>query len=253
MSVPSIIRSAKNKVFKFTPAQIKVREATSNAPHGPSQNVLIELAVLSFNNIILDQMLQILVKRISDDGKNWRHIFKSLIVFEFLCLHGNGRFLTFCKKHRQYFVTLKTFQYFERDCVDSGSVIRERATRLCHLLNDESALVKCRKETEGVGKTVKEAIDFEKTFLSNPRQTHSESCITGGSGPKYSKGNNLSISSSNFTPAQNAKPCMSDELKRALPADEDEEEAQLQIALAISKEEEDKKQLRRNEQDRRIQ
>ena len=41
--------SSKNYAKGFSEVQIKVREATSNDPHGPSGVILNELAQLTFN------------------------------------------------------------------------------------------------------------------------------------------------------------------------------------------------------------
>ncbi|KAF0986850.1 hypothetical protein HZS_4646 [Henneguya salminicola] len=120
MPLSSLIQSAKNKIKNYTPVQIKTQEATSLDLSGPSQSMLIELAALSYNNVVLNQILEILVKRINDHGKHWRRIFKSLVLFEFLCLHGNEKMLNYCKKHLQKFETLKAFLYFEQDCRENG-------------------------------------------------------------------------------------------------------------------------------------
>lgn len=45
----SVVRSGKNYLKGFTNTQVKVRDATSNDPWGPSGTQMNELAQLSYN------------------------------------------------------------------------------------------------------------------------------------------------------------------------------------------------------------
>lgn len=49
----SVVRSGKNYLKGFTNTQVKVRDATSNDPWGPSGTQMNELAQLSYNQWVL--------------------------------------------------------------------------------------------------------------------------------------------------------------------------------------------------------
>lgn len=173
MPTPAIFRNAKNKIGKYSDSQIKVRNATSNDAGGPSLHALIEIASLSFNPIILDEMLQILIKRINDDGKNWRHIYKSLKVFEFMAIHGSNYALEFSKRNLHYFESLKSFQHF-KDSRECGGIIREAATRVVVLLTNETELQNARNESKNVTEAVSRKNQLTK---SGPLNAHSENTL----------------------------------------------------------------------------
>ena len=62
----SAVRIGKNYIKGYTDTQIKVREATSNDPWGPSGAQLNELSQLSHNPTDFIEMMEILDKRLND-------------------------------------------------------------------------------------------------------------------------------------------------------------------------------------------
>ena len=62
--------------------QVKVREATSNDPWGPSSTQMSEIADLTYNMVAFSEIMQMIWKRLNDHGKNWRHVYKSLLLLE---------------------------------------------------------------------------------------------------------------------------------------------------------------------------
>lgn len=63
----------------FFPVKIKVREATSNDPWGPSATIMAEVADLTYNVVAFSEIMQMIWKRLNDHGKNWRHVYKALV------------------------------------------------------------------------------------------------------------------------------------------------------------------------------
>uniref|UniRef100_A0A3P9HTN6 ENTH domain-containing protein n=1 Tax=Oryzias latipes TaxID=8090 RepID=A0A3P9HTN6_ORYLA len=61
---------------KATNAEIKVREATCNDPWGPPVSLMSEISDLTFNVVAFADIMRIIWKRLNDNGKNWRHVFK---------------------------------------------------------------------------------------------------------------------------------------------------------------------------------
>lgn len=75
----------------YTDAQVKVREATSNDPWGPSSTQMSEIADLTYNMVAFSEIMQMIWKRLNDHGKNWRHVYKALVLLEYLIKTGSEK------------------------------------------------------------------------------------------------------------------------------------------------------------------
>lgn len=208
----------RNVVHNYTEVEIKVREATSNDPWGPSSSIMAEIADLTYNATAFPEIMGMLWKRLSDHGKNWRHVYKSLMLLDYLVKTGSERVSNQCKENIYAVQTLKDFQFTDpRDGKDQGANVRERAKQLVALLKDDERL---RAERE---KSLKNKERFSKTTTGIGS--------TGGSVTGYGSGGGLS---------------------GATAASTGEEELQLQLALAMSKEEADQAEKLKREDDIRI-
>lgn len=179
----SYLRKAKNVVNNFTEAEILVREATSNDPWGPEMKIMDEIAEMTNNQVSFTEIMGMIWKRLNDHGKNWRHVYKSLILLETLIKIGSERVTKQCRDNIYAIETLKNFNYTEKDGQDNGKHIREKSAKLVALLNDEHFLeaerVKARtakarlKEAHGVGSGYSHTkTSFSKS--SKPRTNNSE-------------------------------------------------------------------------------
>ena len=50
-----------------------------------------EIADLTYNIEAFAQIMEMLWKRLNDHGKNWRHVYKSLVLIEYLIKTGSER------------------------------------------------------------------------------------------------------------------------------------------------------------------
>lgn len=91
MNVSSLRRNIKNLAHNYTEAQVKVREATSNDPWGPSSTLMSEIADLTYNVVAFTEIMQMIWKRLNDHGKNWRHVYKALVLLEYLIKTGSEK------------------------------------------------------------------------------------------------------------------------------------------------------------------
>lgn len=132
-------RTLKNVVKNYTDAQVKVREATSNDPWGPSSTLMTEIADLTYNVVAFTEIMQMIWKRLNDHGKNWRHVYKSLAVLDYIIKTGSEKVAQQCKENIYAIQTLKDFQYTE-DNKDQGMNVREKAKQLVALLKDDERL-----------------------------------------------------------------------------------------------------------------
>ncbi|CAJ0557703.1 unnamed protein product, partial [Mesorhabditis spiculigera] len=139
MSLSTIRRQVKNAAYNLSDAQIKAREATSNDPWGPSTALMNEIAEITLRPAALGDVLGIIWKRLGDHGKNWRHVYKSLVLLDFLVKNGSMRIVEECRENLCAIETLKDFQRFEHNH-DQGLTIREKAKHLVALLGDEVRL-----------------------------------------------------------------------------------------------------------------
>ncbi|XP_056399989.1 epsin-1-like isoform X3 [Hyla sarda] len=198
MSTSSLRRQMKNIVHNYSEAEIKVREATSNDPWGPSSSLMSEIADLTYNVVAFSEIMSMIWKRLNDHGKNWRHVYKAMTLMEYLIKTGSERVAQQCKENIYAIQTLKDFQYVDRDGKDQGVNVREKAKQLVSLLKDDERL----KE--------------ERTHALKTKE-------------KLAQTSTSSSASSTLNPATEAE--------QAWPQSSGEEELQLQLALAMSKEE----------------
>uniref|UniRef100_A0A8C7XF11 Epsin 3a n=1 Tax=Oryzias sinensis TaxID=183150 RepID=A0A8C7XF11_9TELE len=217
MQTSSIRRQMKNAVHSYTDAEIKVREATCNDPWGPPVSLMSEISDLTFNVVAFADIMRIIWKRLNDNGKNWRHVFKALVLLEHLVKTGSERVVKACKENIHSIQTLKDFQYIDRDGHDQGATVREKAKRLASLLRDEEKLKKERSHA-----------------------LKSKSRVAGLSSPL-----DHSVSSSSFDsdlpPSYPSTPSrLPSEIEKALPTSAEEEERQLKLAIALSQQDNNK-------------
>lgn len=139
MNVRGIQRNMKNVVKNYSDAQVKVREATSNDPWGPSSTLMSEIADLTYNVVAFSEIMQMIWKRLNDHGKNWRHVYKALVLLEYLIKTGSEKVAMQCKENIFAIQTLRDFQHQE-ESKDHGMNVREKSKALVTLLKDEEKL-----------------------------------------------------------------------------------------------------------------
>ncbi|XP_016347158.1 epsin-1-like isoform X4 [Sinocyclocheilus anshuiensis] len=204
MSTSSLRRQVKNIVHNYSEAEIKVREATSNDPWGPSSSLMSEIADLTYNVVAFSEIMSMVWKRLNDHGKNWRHVYKAMTLMEYLIKTGSERVAQQCRENIYAVQTLKDFQYIDRDGKDQGVNVREKAKQLVTLLKDEERL---REERIHALKT------------------------------KEKMAQTSSASSAPSAPALGGGLHSGADAEQAWPQSTGEEDLQLQLALAMSKEE----------------
>lgn len=84
-------RKIKNSFGGYSRAELLVREATSNDPTLPSQELLLQISDMTKLPSFCADTIGMIFKRLNDKCKNWRHIYKALIVIEACLQHGSLR------------------------------------------------------------------------------------------------------------------------------------------------------------------
>nr|XP_011710588.1 ENTH domain-containing protein 1 isoform X3 [Macaca nemestrina] len=117
-------RQVKNFVKNYSDAEIKVREATSNDPWGPSSSLMLDISDLTFNTISLSEIMNMLWHRLNDHGKNWRHVYKSLTLMDYLIKNGSKKVVQHCREGFCNLQTLKDFQHIDEAGKDQENVCK---------------------------------------------------------------------------------------------------------------------------------
>ncbi|XP_059524460.1 epsin-2 isoform X5 [Myotis daubentonii] len=232
MTTSSIRRQMKNIVNNYSEAEIKVREATSNDPWGPSSSLMTEIADLTYNVVAFSEIMSMVWKRLNDHGKNWRHVYKALALLDYLTKTGSERVAQQCRENIFAIQTLKDFQYIDRDGKDQGINVREKSKQLVALLKDEERLkaerVQALKTKERMAQV---ATGMSSNQITFGRGSSQPNLSTTYSEQEYGKAGGSPASYHGST-----SPRVSSELEQARPQTSGEEELQLQLALAMSRE-----------------
>ncbi|XP_031840527.1 epsin homolog lqf isoform X3 [Nomia melanderi] len=234
VNLAGIRRDIVNLAHNYSNAQKAVRKATSNDPWGPSSTLMAEISDLTYNVVAFTEIMQMLWKRLNDHGKNWRHVYKALVLLEYLIKTGSEKVAQQCKENIFAIHTLKDFQHTEGS-KDQGVNVREKAKQLVALLKDDERLRNERAR----------ALKAKERFTQSVSGFGSDGLDT------------MSPVSNEF---QDWEPCRlgsesatRPELEAARPQTVGEEELQLQLALAMSREEAEQEEQRRRSDDVRLQ
>nr|XP_020838324.1 ENTH domain-containing protein 1 isoform X2 [Phascolarctos cinereus] len=114
-------RQVKNFVKNYSEAEIKVREATSNDPWGPSSSLMLDISDLTFNTVSLSEIMSMLWQRLNDHGKNWRHVYKSLTLMDYLIKNGSKKVIQLCREGFFNIQSLKDFHHIDEAGKDQES------------------------------------------------------------------------------------------------------------------------------------
>ncbi|KAJ7331183.1 Epsin-2 [Desmophyllum pertusum] len=246
----SVRRQLKNVVNNYSNAEVKVREATSNDPWGPSSSVMTEIADATYNVVAFSEIMGMIWKRLNDHGKNWRHVYKSLVVLDYIIKTGSERVAQQCRENLYAIQTLKDFQFIDKDGKDQGMNVREKAKQLVGLLKDEDRLKSERAR----------ALKAKERFAQASSGIGSDSLKAGGLRDSGST-SDLRLDSSS-TPAatvptsrswEPGRKVLGAEMDTCRPSNANEEELQLQLALALSKQEAEEKGKMEERDDQRLQ
>ncbi|CAM9003287.1 unnamed protein product [Rhodiola kirilowii] len=148
-TVRDLKREVNKKVLKVPGLERKVLDATSNEAWGPHGSHLADIAQASRNHTEFQMIMGVLWKRLSDTGKNWRHVYKALILLEYLVTHGSERVIDEIKEHAHQISTLSEFQYVDSSGRDQGSNVRRKSQSLVLLVNDKDRIQEIRQKASG--------------------------------------------------------------------------------------------------------
>ncbi|XP_060760829.1 epsin-1 [Neoarius graeffei] len=166
MTQSMIRRTLKNLVQNFSEAEVKVREATSNDPWGPSSSQMADISDLTYNVVACNEIMGMLWKRLNDD-KNWRHVYKSLTLLEYLLKTGSDRIPKQSQENIHIIKPLIEYRFTDKDGKDQGVNVREKAKIVMLLIRDEEK----RKEEREFAMKTKDKLATASLETSNKAKT----------------------------------------------------------------------------------
>ncbi|PWY98352.1 ENTH-domain-containing protein [Testicularia cyperi] len=229
----SAVRVGKNYIKGYSDVQVKVRDATSNDPWGPSGTQMNELAQLSYNQSEFIEMMEILDKRLNDKGKNWRHVFKSLTLLDYLLHAGSENVVIYFRDNIYIVKTLKEFQYIDENGKDQGANVRQKAKDITNLLQDESRLREERRSRAHMRDRMSGPGEDDPDADARRRRAEQERTR------RRANNNNNNEDDGLRRAIEESKRMAQEEQARIRAEAKDEEE--LQRALALSKKEEEER------------
>ncbi|VEN35003.1 unnamed protein product, partial [Callosobruchus maculatus] len=173
--------------------------------------------------------------RLNDHGRNWRHVYKALVLLEYLIKTGSEKVGQQCKENIFAIQTLKDFQYIEEG-KDQGQNVREKAKQLVNLLKDDERLKNERAR----------ALKAKERFAQSASGFGSDGGLDTPSSPRYPAFRGEWSTSRDSTDLPR-------DIEIARPQTAGEEELQLQLALAMSREEAEQEEQKRKSDDVRLQ
>ena len=132
----------------MTDLEALVHEATDLEPWGPHGKVMQDITSAAFTPEGLHQILGVLDERMRATGEAWRHVYKSLLLLEYMAKHGPLRVAELLLGGRMHRLEALRdgFEYKDAAGRDHGVNVRQRAGALVALLNDRSALAAEREK-----------------------------------------------------------------------------------------------------------
>ncbi|CAG8458634.1 119_t:CDS:2 [Ambispora gerdemannii] len=147
--VKDVFNKVKNVVMNYTEMEAKVREATNNEPWGASSTLMQEIAQGTYNYQYFNEIMPTIYKRFTEkEARQWRQIYKALVLLEYLVKHGSERVVDDARAHMATVKIMRNFAYIDEKNKDQGINVRNRARELAELLSDVEKIRTERKKAK---------------------------------------------------------------------------------------------------------
>lgn len=168
-----------NIVMNYTEVEAKVREATNDEQWGPHGTLMAEIARETFTYEHFPEVMGMLWKRmLQDNKKNWRRVYKSLLLLSYLILNGSERVVTSAREHLYDLKSLETYTCTDEFNRDQGSNVRQKVKDLMDFIQDDERLRSERKKARKakdkfVGMSSGVSSDYSDRYDSEPKWSRS--------------------------------------------------------------------------------
>lgn len=145
--VKAYVRKAQNVAMNLTEMEAKVREATNNEPWGCPTSLMAQIAAGTYNYREREEIIGFIFRRFTEKAANeWRQIYKSLQLLEYLVKNGSERLIDDVRANVSIIQMLKSFHYIDSKGRDQGINVRNKSKTLVALLNDDALIRSERKK-----------------------------------------------------------------------------------------------------------
>uniref|UniRef100_A0A5F8G360 Clathrin interactor 1 n=1 Tax=Monodelphis domestica TaxID=13616 RepID=A0A5F8G360_MONDO len=138
-----------NVVMNYSEIESKVREATNDDPWGPSGQLMGEIARATFMYEQFSELMNMLWTRmLKDNKKNWRRVYKSLLLLAYLIRNGSERVVTSAREHIYDLRSLENYHFVDENGKDQGINIRQKVKEMVEFAQDDDRLREERKKAK---------------------------------------------------------------------------------------------------------
>ncbi|XP_035825624.1 clathrin interactor 1 isoform X3 [Aplysia californica] len=138
-----------NVVMNYSEVETKVREATNDDAWGPHGSLMKEIAQYTFTYEHFPEVMGMLWKRmLHDNKKNWRRVYKALVLLSYLIKNGSERVVTSTREHIYDLRGLENYAFTDELGKDQGLNVRHKVKELLDFIQDDDRLRDERKKAK---------------------------------------------------------------------------------------------------------
>ncbi|XP_054481779.1 clathrin interactor 1-like [Anoplopoma fimbria] len=147
--VRELVDKATNVVMNYSEIESKVREATNDDPWGPSGQLMGEIAKSTFMYEQFPEVMNMLWTRmLKDNKKNWRRVYKALLLLAYLIRNGSERVVTSAREHIYDLRSLENYHFIDENGKDQGINVRQKVKEMVEFVQDDDRLRDERKKAK---------------------------------------------------------------------------------------------------------
>ncbi|XP_078087395.1 clathrin interactor 1a isoform X4 [Mustelus asterias] len=144
-----LVDKATNVVMNYSEIESKVREATNDDPWGPSGQLMAEIAKSTFMYEQFPEVMNMLWTRmLKDNKKNWRRVYKSMLLLAYLIRNGSERVVTSAREHIYDLRSMENYHFVDENGKDQGINVRQKVKELVEFVQDDDRLREERKKAK---------------------------------------------------------------------------------------------------------
>ncbi|XP_061580918.1 clathrin interactor 1a isoform X1 [Cololabis saira] len=147
--VRELVDKATNVVMNYSEVESKVREATNDDPWGPSGQLMTEISRATFMYEQFPEVMNMLWARmLRDNKKNWRRVYKSLLLLSHLIRNGSERVVTSAREHLYDLRSIESYHFIDENGKDQGINVRQKVKEMVDFVQDDDRLREERKKAK---------------------------------------------------------------------------------------------------------
>ncbi|XP_061783531.2 clathrin interactor 1a [Nerophis lumbriciformis] len=147
--VREFVDKATNVVMNYSEVESKVREATNDDPWGPSGQQMSDISRATFMYEQFPEVMNMLWARmLRDNKKNWRRVYKSLLLLAHLIRNGSERVVTSTREHLYDLRSLESYHFVDEHGKDQGVNVRQKVKEMVAFVQDDERLREERKKAK---------------------------------------------------------------------------------------------------------